>query len=103
MGGRKPQVETFCSEPEEAGASPVISHQTRSISAAKSHKLGLWNVPQPLLEGEEPLTTLLLLQGPFHPHPVLGNGQACVRPGVVVTVSHLGMVCRPSEPRSSHL
>ena len=56
MGGRKPQVGTLCSVPEEAGLSPMVSRQTRNISDAKSHKPGLWNVPQPVLEGGEPLT-----------------------------------------------
>ena len=103
-GGRKPQVGTFCSESEEAGMS--ISHPTRNVSAAKSHKPGLCNVAQPMLEGGQPHTkkqSLILLQGSFYPHPEPGSGQACVRPEVTDTLWVIGPKYGPSEHQSSHL
>ena len=48
-------------------ASPKVFHQTSNISDAKSHKPALWNVPQPVFEGGEPLTPCPFSRGPSTP------------------------------------
>ena len=87
-GGKKPQVGTFCSSLGMFRSIPNGFSANKDYLSCQITQAWLMGGLQPVLEGEEPFTTLLLFLGPFHSHPERGNRQACVRPMVVVTVSH---------------
>ena len=72
---------------------------SQNISAAKSHKLGLWNIPQPVLEREDPLAPCPIFMV-LPPQPRVRQranlyqtrgGSHCESPAWAQHISHLNL------------
>ena len=76
---------TFCSVPEETGASPVVSHQrTSQLPNHTSLAYGM----SPASVEERSHSPSVPLPGVLPPLPRVRQWEACARPAVVVAWNH---------------
>ena len=79
-GGKKPQGETFCSSLGMFRSIPDGFSANKEHLSCQITQAWLMEDCQPVLEGVEPLTTLLLLLGPFPRSPPTIQSQATGKP-----------------------